>query len=195
MEPTLTAAVLDVEPLLDVVPVPLVALEPGSGRVLHINAAARGEFPSEPALRVARGETLTNVQYDWDTGARLRTVLVSGTTVTLGGERHVALVSFEDVTELESGRRRAAVQADELEVMLDGIADAVTVQSPDLKVIYANQAARRLYELPHDDGSPSSRPRPTSATTTSSTTPAGSSTSRGCRDGSRSWAWRRSRSR
>ncbi|MDA0174423.1 SpoIIE family protein phosphatase [Solirubrobacter taibaiensis] len=150
MEPTLTAAVVDVEPLLDVVPVPLVALEPASGRVLHINAAARGEFPAEPALRVARGETLTNVQYDWDTGARRRTVLVSGTTVTLGGERHVALVSFEDVTELESGRRRATVQADELEVMLDGIADAVTVQSPDLKVIYANQAARRLYDLPHD---------------------------------------------
>ena len=107
MEPTLTAAVFDVEPLLDVVPVPLVALEPGSGRVLHINAAAGGEFPDEPALRVAHGETLANVQYDWDTGARLRTVLVSGTTVTLGGVRHVALVCFEDVTELESGRRRA----------------------------------------------------------------------------------------
>ncbi len=111
-----------------------------------------GEFPAQPALRVARGETLTNVQYDWDTGARLRTVLVSGATVTLRGERHVALVSFEDVTELESGRRRAAVQADELEVMLDGIADAVTVQAPDQKVIYANQAAMRLYEIPRGGG-------------------------------------------
>ena len=194
MEPTLTAAVVDVEPLLDLVPVPLVALEPGTGRVLHINAAAAGEFPVEPALRVAQGETLTNVQYDWDTGTRLRTVLVSGTTVTLGSLRQVALVCFEDVTELESGRRRAAVQADELEVMLDGIADAVTVQSPDYTVIYANQAARGLYDL-LATGSATSRPRPTWATTTSSTTPAPNSTSRGCPGGSRSWASRRSRSR
>ncbi len=135
MEPTLTAAVVDVEPILDVVPVPLVALEPGSGRVLHINAAAHGgQFPLEPALRVARGETLTNVQYDWDTDGRLRTVLVSGTTVT-AGTRQLALICFEDVTELESGRRRASVQADELEVMLDGIADAVTVQAPDFMII------------------------------------------------------------
>ena len=156
----------------------------------------RGEFPSQPALRVARGETLTNVQYDWDTGTRLRTVLVSGTTVTLGGERHVALVSFEDVTELESGRRRAAVQADELEVMLDGIADAVTVQAPDYKVIYANQAAMRLYDISARRGlGRRSRPRRTCATTTSSTTPGRRSTSRGCRGGSRSPAWSPSRSR
>ena len=101
-------------------------------------------------------------------------MLVSGTTVTLGGVRQVALVCFEDVTELESGRRRASVQADELEVMLDGIADAVTVQSPDYKVIYANQAAMRLYDIPHGDRARRrSRPRPTCATTTSSTTPGG----------------------
>ncbi|MBE2320060.1 SpoIIE family protein phosphatase [Solirubrobacter sp. CPCC 204708] len=148
MEPTLTA-VVDVEPLLDVMPVPLVALEPVTGRVLHVNAAAGGEYPREPALRVAGGESLSNVQFDWDTGARLRTVLVSGTMVTLAGSRQVALLSFEDVTELETGRRRASVQADELEVMLDGIADAVTVQSPDFKLVYANRAATRLYDIPH----------------------------------------------
>ena len=36
-----------------------------------------------PLVRVARGETLSNVQLDWDTPDGLRTVLVSGTTLTL----------------------------------------------------------------------------------------------------------------
>jgi PAS domain-containing protein len=144
VEPILTAAVVDVEPILDIVPVPLVALEPGCGRVVHANAAADGgRFPLEPALRVARGETLSQLRHDWETDGRRRAVLVSGTTVTVG-TRRLALVTFEDV---ESGRPRASVHADELEVMLDGIADAVTVQTPDQRVIYANRAALSAYGL------------------------------------------------
>ena len=50
-------------------------------------------------------------------------------------------MTFEDVTELESSRRRASLLADELRVMLDGVADAITVQSPDHRLIYANEAA------------------------------------------------------
>ena len=36
--------------------------------------------------------------------------------------------------------------------MLDGVADAITVQSPDYRVIYANAAASRLYGIPHGRG-------------------------------------------
>ena len=39
--------------------------------------------------------------------AALRTVLVSGTTITLDGGRRVTVVTFEDVTELEGARRRS----------------------------------------------------------------------------------------
>ena len=54
------------------------------------------------------------------------------------------------------GRHRArgcapparSLLADELRVMLDGVADAITVQSPDHKLIYANEAAARCYGIP-----------------------------------------------
>jgi PAS domain S-box-containing protein len=157
-----------VEPILDVLPVPLLLVEPVSAEILFANAAARGVIdPGEPRLydqagmplapdasplrRVARGETLSKVQLDWETREGLRTVLVSGTTLTVGARR-VGVVTFEDVTHLESGRRRASVLADELEVMLDGVADAITVQSPDHRLIYANAAAARFFGLPRGRG-------------------------------------------
>jgi PAS domain-containing protein len=177
MAHAVTDARLDVEPILDVLPVPLIVVEPGSARVLYANAAAHklagGVFtlgvPAEdyprayrlrdasgralgpdemPAVRAARGETLSHVQVDWDTPEGVRTVHASGTTITLDGGRQVTVVTLEDVTQLEAARRRSSVIADELRVMLDNVADAITVQSPDHKLIYANEAAARFYGIP-----------------------------------------------
>ena len=141
VEPALTAAVggglVDVEPILDVLPIPLILVEPGTARMLYANAAAHRmaggaltlgvaaeEYASAyrlfdasgrplttdemPAVRAARGETLSHVQVDWETAAGMYTVVVSGTTITLAGGRQIAVVTFEDVTELESSRRRAS---------------------------------------------------------------------------------------
>ena len=85
---------------------------------------------------------------DWETPGGLRTVLVSGSTIALGGGRRVTVVTFEDVSQLEGARRRSTLIADELRVMLDNVADAITVQSPDHKLIYANEAASRYYGIP-----------------------------------------------
>ncbi len=101
-----------------------------------------------PAVRAARGEVLSHVQVDWDTPGGLRTVLVSGSTISLDGGRRVTVVTFEDVTALEGARRRSSLLADELRVVLDNVADAITVQSPDHKLIYANEAAARHYGIP-----------------------------------------------
>ncbi|WP_157592713.1 SpoIIE family protein phosphatase [Solirubrobacter soli] len=176
LEPALSAA-LDVEPILDVLPVPLLLVEPGTARMLYANEAAhrlaggtltlgvpaeeyprtyrlydasgRALEPDEmPAVRAARGEVLHNVQVDWETPRGICTVLVSGSTISLDGGRQVTLVTFEDVTELEGERRRSSLLADELRVMLDNVADAITVQSPDHKLIYANEAAARHYGIP-----------------------------------------------
>jgi PAS domain S-box-containing protein len=38
--------------------------------------------------------------------------------------------------------------AEQLRAVLDGVADAITVQTPDQRLIYANEAAARLYGLP-----------------------------------------------
>jgi len=74
--------------------------------------------------------------------------VVSGSTIALEGGRAVTVVTFEDVTSLEGARRRSSLLADELRVMLDNVADAITVQSPDHKLIYANEAASRHYGIP-----------------------------------------------
>jgi PAS domain-containing protein len=179
-EPALSAA-FDVEPVLDVLPVPLILVEPDTARMLYANAAAHrlaggtltlGVPPDEyprgyrlydatgralgpdelPAVRAARGETLDHVQLDWETPEGIRTVLASGSTLTLGGGRRVALVTFEDVSALEGARRRSSLLADELRVMLDNVADAITVQSPDHKLIYANEAAASHYGIPRGQG-------------------------------------------
>jgi PAS domain-containing protein len=173
------SAALDVEPILDVLPVPLVLVEPVTARILFANTAAhrlaggalRLGVPAEdyprtyrlydasgrplgpdemPAVRAARGEVLEHVQVDWETPDGLRTLIVSGSTITLASGRRVTLVTFEDATALEGARRRSSLLADELRVMLDNVADAITVQSPDHKLIYANEAAARHYGIPGD---------------------------------------------
>ena len=179
-EPALSVAP-DIEPILDVLPVPLILVEPVTARMLYANTAAHRlaggaltlgvsaeDYPRAyriydvtgraleshemPAVRVARGETLHHLQVDWDTPDGLRTVLVAGSTIELGGGQKVSLVTFEDVTDLEGERRRSSLLADELRVMLDNVADAITVQSPDYRLIYANRAAARFYGIPDGRG-------------------------------------------
>src|SRR5918994_4377790 len=129
------------EPLLDALPTPVMLIEPGTARVLYINPAAHrlaggrmdkaedadyasvyGVFEPEtgrrlasdehPGVRAARGERFQNVPVDWVTPAGRRSIVVSAHTVSLGAAGDVALVTFEDVTELEASRRRSELLAD-----------------------------------------------------------------------------------
>ena len=70
--------------------------------------------------------------------------------------------------------------------MLDGVADAITVQSPDLQADLRQRGGRARLRAAARPTSTRSRPRPTSRTSRCSTTPATRSTSRGCPGGSRS---------
>jgi len=128
------------EPVLDAVPTPLLLIEPGTARVLYINPAAHrlaggrmekaadadyasvyGVFdPSgrrlaseeHPGVRAARGERFQNVPVDWVTPAGRRSIVVSANTVPLADVGEVALVTFEDVTELAASRRRSGLLAE-----------------------------------------------------------------------------------
>ena len=51
-----------------------------------------------PAVRAARGETLSTSRSTGTRPSGLRTVLVSGSTIALGSGRRVTVVTFEDVT-------------------------------------------------------------------------------------------------
>src|SRR5829696_5802671 len=128
------------EPVLDAVPTPLLLIEPDTARVLYINPAAHrlaggrmekaqdGDYASvygvfdpsgrrlaseeHPGVRAARGEQLENVPVDWVTPAGRRSIVVSAHTVSLGAAGDVALLTFEDVTELEAARRRSTLLAE-----------------------------------------------------------------------------------
>ena len=60
VEPALTAAVggglVDVEPILDVLPIPLILVEPGTARMLYANAAAHRMAGGALTLGVAAEE-------------------------------------------------------------------------------------------------------------------------------------------
>ena len=95
------------EQVLDAVPAPVVVVERGSAKVLYANAAAaEAGLASDAAghlARAARGEPFERAPLD----AGRRSFLVSAREA--GG---VAIVTFEDVTELERARRRSALLAD-----------------------------------------------------------------------------------
>jgi PAS domain S-box-containing protein len=99
-------SIAQVEPILDAVAAPVIAVEHGSGNVLYANAAAAGTLAADAAghlTRAARGELLQGAPFDWGR----RSFLVSARDA--GG---FAIVTFEDVTELERARRRSALLAD-----------------------------------------------------------------------------------
>ena len=75
-----------------------------------------------PAARAARGERFANVRLDWDTPGGRRSMLVAGGTVQVPGTPSVGIVTFEDITEVESARRRADTLA-EVGAALEGSLD------------------------------------------------------------------------
>ncbi len=109
---------------------------------------AGGSFPLElerpEYARVAAGERIENLQVEWPTPDGDRSLVASGGIVVPPGRPPVAVLTFEDVTELASGRRADALARDELEAILTGVADAVTVQDTRGRLVYVNDAAVRL---------------------------------------------------
>src|SRR3954453_20362470 len=157
--------------MLDGIPSAVVAVEPGSGRVLAANRAARelsGEDPVGgsaaawlpvercrdaegrplveerlPAVRAARGDRIRGATVTCDTPRGVRALRVSAETVD-----GIALITCEDVTELRAAQLGERLVADDLRSILEGIADAVTSQGPDGSLVYANEAACRVLGFP-----------------------------------------------
>jgi PAS domain S-box-containing protein len=163
--------------ILDLLPTALLLVEPGTARTLFANREAHrlagGDIPMStgaddyarlypcldtagrpvpsqdmPGPRIARREPFSRLQLDWTTPAGTRTVIASGQLTRLGDGTEVGVVTFEDVTELALERRRARDARDEMEAMLGGVPDAVTAQTRDGTVVYANDAALRRLGYP-----------------------------------------------
>ena len=141
-------------------PSPLLLIAPGSGRVLFANraahAAAGGTFPLDldapEHRRVASGGRFANLPVEWQTPAGTRSLVASGDTIVPPGSPPVAVLTFEDVTELEAARRRSDALADVAALLAGALDFDATLQ------VIAQLAVPRLadwcfVELLRDDGS------------------------------------------
>jgi serine phosphatase RsbU (regulator of sigma subunit) len=122
------------ERMLDLLPTPVVIVEPGTAAVRYANAAADrlagGRFPlgapeerydvlrstdaegrrlamdETPAARAGRGERLEGLQVDWHIAGGTTSLIVFADTVPADGDGPaMALVAFEDVTALREEQR------------------------------------------------------------------------------------------
>ena len=124
------------EVVLDLMPSPLLLIEPGSARLMFANRAAhrmaggaydgadyrctdgRGRtIPDDelPGVRAAHGVRIDGFQMDWHTPAGVRSLIVSADTIppTLGQPATV-VCCFEDVSELNDAEERVRDQAAEI---------------------------------------------------------------------------------
>jgi len=163
--------------LLDALPASVVIVEPGTARVLFANRAALGLtgdagpvgrsaaewMPSGscrdaegrpladealPSVRAARGERVRGTMVTCETPRGERTLRATAQPITAPDGSEAVLMSFEDVTELRAAQLGERLLADDLRVILEGIADSVTAQGPDGSLVYANEAAVRVLGFP-----------------------------------------------
>jgi PAS domain S-box-containing protein len=163
--------------LLDALPASVVIVEPDSARVLFANRAAlelTGEespvgrpvtewIPagscrdaegrpltddSLPSVRAARGERVRGTMVTCPTTRGERTLRASAQAFSAPDGAPALLVSFEDVTELRAAQLGERLVADDLQAILEGVADSVTAQGPDGSLVYANEAALRVLGFP-----------------------------------------------
>jgi PAS domain-containing protein len=141
-------------------PSPLLLISPSTGRVLFANRAANeaagGSFPMDAEApeyqRVAAGERFANLPVDWETPAGTRSLVASGDTIVPPGRPPVAVLTFEDITELEAARGRTDALADAGAMMAGSLDFDATLE------LIARLAVPRLadwcfVELLRDDGS------------------------------------------
>jgi PAS domain S-box-containing protein len=167
------------EPLLELLPTPVILVEPGSGLITFANRAADeltgGRFPrgaveermdgrpatdgdgrtlahSElPSMRIARGERVRGARLDWRLPDRVLSLLVSGEQVTDLEGRTFGVVVFEDL-----GPMKAAEQLrDESLALLDTIFDSAPIglalHGPDTRFVRVNRALAAMIGLTIED--------------------------------------------
>jgi PAS domain S-box-containing protein len=104
-------SVASFEPILDLLPSPLLLVEPASSRVLFANRAARDLLGDELPLERLPGERFSGVHLDWPTPHGTRALVASGETLELAGGR-ITAVTLQDVTALAAAGRRERLLAE-----------------------------------------------------------------------------------
>lgn len=149
------------EHLFDVMPTPLLLIEPGTARVTFANKAANeiagGKFPlaqsqeeySElyrftnaegklipnelvPLIRVALGEKLEGVEINWHEGDNIRPIRVFAETLpSIYGYPAICVALFQDITKLKQLETSLNLGYERLEFLFETTSDLISSQQPE----------------------------------------------------------------
>jgi PAS domain S-box-containing protein len=148
------------EDVLNLMPTPLVLIEPGTARVTFANRAADevagGKFPKAdsaadyhhlyystdaagnpipdeqaPGVRVARGERLDGVELDWHTSAGVRSLLIYADTLpAMHGHQATCVLTFQDITNLKRVEKALSLGYKRLQLLFGTASDLLSSQEP-----------------------------------------------------------------
>ncbi|MCM0591170.1 MAG: ATP-binding protein [Gloeotrichia echinulata CP02] len=148
------------EDVLNLMPKPLVFIEPGTARVTFANRAADqlagGEFPKGipaieyhkfyyytdaagnrllndqmPGVRVARGERLDGLELDWHTSGDIHSLLIFADTLpAMHGHPATCVMVFHDITNLKDAENRLSLGYKRLQLLFDTASELLSSQQP-----------------------------------------------------------------
>ncbi|MEH1914223.1 PAS domain S-box protein [Nostoc sp.] len=148
------------EDVLNLMPRPLLFIEPGTARVTFANRSADelagGEFPKGipaedyhtayyytdaagdripnelmPGVRVARGERLNGFEVDWHTPAGVRSLLVFADTLPgMHGHPATCILVFQEISNLKAAQKALSLSYKRLKLLFDTANDLLSSQQP-----------------------------------------------------------------
>ncbi|WP_442937061.1 PAS domain S-box protein [Nostoc sp.] len=148
------------EDVLNLMPRPLLFIEPGTARVTFANRSANelagGEFPKGipaedyhtvyyytdaagdripneqmPGVRVARGERLNGLEVDWHTPTGVRSLLVFADTLpAMHGHPATCILVFQEISNLKDAQKALSLSYKRLKLLFDTANDLLSSQQP-----------------------------------------------------------------
>lgn len=152
------------EDVLNLMPRPLLFIEPGTARVTFANRSANelagGEFPKGvpaedyhtvyhytdaagdripneqmPGVRVALGERLNGLEVDWHTPAGVRSLLIFADTLpAMHGHPATCILVFQEISNLKQAEKALSLGYKRLKLLFDTASDLLSSQEPVLLI-------------------------------------------------------------
>ncbi|MFN6474542.1 MAG: PAS domain S-box protein [Nostoc sp. SerVER01] len=148
------------EDVLNLMPRPLLFIEPGTARVIFANRSADelagGEFPKSvpaaeyhtayhytdaagnripneqmPGVRVALGERLNGLEVDWHTSSGVRSLLIFADTLpAMHGHPAICILVFQDISKLKQAEKALSLSYQRLKLLFETANGLLSSQQP-----------------------------------------------------------------
>jgi PAS domain S-box-containing protein len=167
------------EALLELLPTPVVLIEPGTGVITFANRAADelagGSFPRGtieermtgrpamdgdgrglpndelPSMRIARGERVRSARLEWRLSDRTLSLLVSGETVTDADGHAYGVVVFEDLGPIRAAERLRDESLALLDTFFDSAPIGLALHGADTRFLRVNRELAAMNGMPVEE--------------------------------------------